>query len=55
MELILFLKLNIYLKKGSWKNRFGVICYVPSSLIKSFHLVLISVGLKQEKVQLIVR
>lgn len=41
-------------EKRSWKANFGVIYYVPSSFIKSFHLVLISVGLKQEKIQIIV-
>lgn len=54
MELVLFLKLTIILEKSSWKSSFGVMCYVPSGFIKSFHLVLISVDLKQEKVQLIV-
>lgn len=35
-------------EKRSWKANFGVIYYVPSSFIKSFHLVLTSVGLKKK-------
>lgn len=48
------LNLNSILEKSSWKSNFGVICYVPFSFIKSFHLVFISMGLKQEKIQLAV-